>query len=803
MSGKILLSFKEFIDKLVPVLSPKETEPVHLFKTADFRSIPQKAESDMYEASKLALNHDWLLPHDVAVSMSNKPGKIVGSNQKAHCGLYTRNDSPIGSDFTSWSSMELLIECKTSASQYDPFEDDERGPESLADSRKHVLGQIIRYAVLVFDSQHRTHHFTLLILGPMARLIRWDRSGILVTHKFDYTMEPEKLAQFLWRFGRMSPSQRGHDPSAVRVMPGSAEYHHVHSRASTPSKAWNGTVVGEHARDMFRKSLFITYTVMEEGKSREDITIPAPLWRLTVYDASGSRDFLVGLPHTTAGSLRGRGTRTYVALDAQDMDGPFVYLKDTWRVDHERIEREGKNLALLNNNSEGGPVDGVPTLLYHGDVGDQVTYSQVVWWLKYPNASPEACLMKTHRHYRLVVKEVCLSMSDFRCFIELVSMVIDCIDAHGHAYTRKGLLHCDISAGNVLIYPKIVEVDGQVSEQWVGLLADWELAKQVRTTDTKDASRQPDRIGTWQFASAMALDNPKNPWITVQDDMESFFHLLLYFAIRYLPHNCENVREFMDEYFDGYHTVKGVYYGGKEKLRSMKHGILTTPGVIPLEFYVPKQSAQPAVSRGSASPIPQDAASDASAVCSGRPDQEWSNSACPTIADEGGKFPRNSSHIGPEVTRSPVTSDGAYEPLKRHPMNKILAEFLIRIKAHYALHHAPETQAWAASSQSTMGTGTSQPPYAASIERRRSIARLRHAEMGITSASTLIDSEIPDMALVDKQQKELAARLGDHEDIMAFLVHYILAPDIPWPDYYDRTSDQLTGDCRSGVDSTL
>ena len=64
--------------------------------------------------------------------------------------------------------------------------------------------------------------------------------------------------------------------------------------------------------------------------------------------------------------------------------------------------------------------------------------------------------------------------------------------AHGEAYTRKGLIHRDISAGNILIYYELTRnEDGILEEVVKPLLADWELAKRVNEPDEK--ARQPDR----------------------------------------------------------------------------------------------------------------------------------------------------------------------------------------------------------------------------------------------------------------------------------------------------------------------
>ncbi|KAI0629399.1 hypothetical protein C8Q77DRAFT_285251 [Trametes polyzona] len=181
-------------------------------------------------------------------------------------------------------------------------------------------------------------------------------------------------------------------------------------------------------------------------------------------------------------------------------------------------------------------------------------------------------------------------MSDFKNSYELVTMITLCIHAHSDACSRKGYLHRDVSVGNTLIYPEpTLTPDGTWEEVRVGLLTDWELAKSVK--GTVDGARQPDRTGTWQFMSASALADPKKG-IIVQDDMESFFHILLYLAIRYLPHNCSNVGGFMDAYFDGHHKENGEYFGGVVKMNTMRNGELTSADA-PITFYIKEKPANP------------------------------------------------------------------------------------------------------------------------------------------------------------------------------------------------------------------
>ena len=55
--------------------------------------------------------------------------------------------------------------------------------------------------------------------------------------------------------------------------------------------------------------------------------------------------------------------------------------------------------------------------------------------------------------------------------------------------------------------------------------------------------------GTWQFLSVNALRYPR-PQPEIADALESFFHVLLYCAIRFLPHTCNYVSQFIHRFFD-------------------------------------------------------------------------------------------------------------------------------------------------------------------------------------------------------------------------------------------------------------
>ncbi len=191
------------------------------------------------------------------VSTTSKPDPTDETGQKMDSAMYRKGHSPPSNGQTDWSKVEFSCELKPTDVQDDPFDDSKAHKTyfpASSEKRRHNLGQIMSYATLVFDRQHRTHHFTVIILGSMARLIRWDRSGIVFTEKFNYKTEPHKLGRSLWCFSRLTPAQRGHDPTVTAVVPGSGDHELMLRRAKDPLNV-NGRPVGEHAREAFKESL--------------------------------------------------------------------------------------------------------------------------------------------------------------------------------------------------------------------------------------------------------------------------------------------------------------------------------------------------------------------------------------------------------------------------------------------------------------------------------------------------------------------------------------------------------------------
>ena len=218
-----------------------------------------------------------------------------------------------------------------------------------------------------------------------------------------------------------------------------------------------------YVRDAFRRSI-------EAGETRYAVKV-------------GDHHYLIGRYMTDPPtSSIGGGTKWYVALEWETQR--FVFLKDTWRSDYTGIEREGDILEKLNEKG----VYYVPTVIAHGDVEDQETetsnYSPVTGQKKVEACPPYLELLKEKKrlantvrsrmqgkakvaastvatiasedghgnfkkrtadertteenseqgygirhliHYRLVVKQICLTLTDLEHSWQLVSIIRDCI----------------------------------------------------------------------------------------------------------------------------------------------------------------------------------------------------------------------------------------------------------------------------------------------------------------------------------------------------------------------------------------
>ncbi|KAF9235776.1 hypothetical protein BU15DRAFT_50959, partial [Melanogaster broomeanus] len=196
-------------------------------------------------------------------------------------------------------------------------------------------------------------------------------------------------------------------------------------------------------------------------------------------------------------------------------------VKDRWRlisIGHS-VQPEHEIYASL----DGKGTPNIPTSVCGGDLDGPSTKTDIhmlddaPWLCVEPKVAPFI-------HYRLALDVVGRPLTSFRCTKELVGGVHGAVKAHWIAYEVLQLLHRDISPGNIVL-----------TDDGMGLLIDWEIAEKVGEIGNRRHQRTVSRLqGTWKFMSAALLRKPGKLHV-LEDDIESFLHVLGWATIKYVP----------------------------------------------------------------------------------------------------------------------------------------------------------------------------------------------------------------------------------------------------------------------------
>ncbi|KAM5541551.1 hypothetical protein V8D89_004741 [Ganoderma adspersum] len=588
-----------FLASTDDAISPPRTLEQNIF--GSLKGAKMLADNDISELLVTAINNNDLTPGSTASRYSPHHDPAVDKTVFRDSTAIFRTARVPSEGQPRWSDLSVPVEVFTHRHGIDPFgNNSSQEYESNESSRRRTLDRISAVADVLFAAQHRVFLFMFLIIGRRFRFLRLDRAGIVTTPSIDYYEDPHVLCDILWRVSQLDDIALGFDPTATRVLPGDVDFSRMDFLAlGNPS------------------DLDDAEQLIKEG----DLHCP-PVFRVRVRSGEKMREYLVGKPSFRSGEFMGRGTCGYVAYDCKTHR--FVWFKDAWRASYMLVETEGAVLQKLN----AAEVPNVPTLVCDGDVGGQRTVTADWWERKYcgpptsgrpppssvsgsssatraSSASPgskkrkrvaglaerspnttlqSSCPLRQHKHYRIVVEEVCMPLNKFQYGRQLVSVVLDCLLGK--------------SGGNVLILPKIRrDKDGNnPMVVWTGVLSDWELSRPVDAQDAASKQTQDDRMGTYQFMSVNLLNHITKP-VKVSDELESFFHLLVYYAIRYLRSNCTSVSSWIDNYFHSYSGPERMYTCGKKSLAVEQTGLLEVdfPLEGPLLFHSPMDGALAAI----------------------------------------------------------------------------------------------------------------------------------------------------------------------------------------------------------------
>ncbi|CCM06473.1 uncharacterized protein FIBRA_08740 [Fibroporia radiculosa] len=119
---------------------------------------------------------------------------------------------------------------------------------------------------------------------------------------------------------------------------------------------------------------------------------------------------------------------------------------------------------------------------------------------------------------------------------------------------------------------QVIETPGKRQTVAWGILHDWDMCAYKEVME-KDGA-WGNRVGTWQFMSALLLKDPKKR-NEVSDDIESFVHLINWLMLRFHPHNfsADGLRHHVkQEYEDHYIDDDNAKIGGRWKLLHIECG---------------------------------------------------------------------------------------------------------------------------------------------------------------------------------------------------------------------------------------
>ena len=355
--------------------------------------------------------------------------------------FYIRRKHPIDGR-PHWGRQRALIEFTTGGVDVDPFYNLWRSTHARQ------RAAIAAYVSHVMARQQRAAHFSFIINNTIARVVRWEHAGPTFTEPFDYVQNPELMCEFLWRFSMLSDEDQGCDYSAKLLGKRHKWYKLMDTIARGPLEGQpedicedEGTVVPFPGDPSSSASPLRTFKYVRQmfAASLDD---DWPRYRVAVpTDRPGRfKYFLIGKPTVQAPQMVGEGPRGYVAVDVETKR--FVWLKDTWRPYYAGVDTEGDILRRLH----AAQVPNISTVLCAGDIRQE---TQMHYHWKPDTTTPARdCELKRSRsgqptaggqqncdhfprnlsHYRLVLREVCLRLVDFKTSRQLIQAVLDSLE---------------------------------------------------------------------------------------------------------------------------------------------------------------------------------------------------------------------------------------------------------------------------------------------------------------------------------------------------------------------------------------
>ncbi|THG96898.1 hypothetical protein EW026_g5017 [Hermanssonia centrifuga] len=461
--GPVLV--KEFMKRFLNIPGRRRKTP-----RADFSNVLKgTSNADMYDSLISAIKKSKICPRMVFRRLSS----------------ITQDDMALRPDLAGFDAKDG--EPSDNANIWEGLRESEGGGTKF-------LGQMIHYVREQMSHQHRVFMFSLHTVHDSARLIRWDRMGAIVTEAFNFVLQPQILAEFLFRFSLLGPEGRGLDSSVE--LAGPEECHEFTEAVANYLDSF-----GERKPPHFDSTLDTSY----------------PTCKILFCDScNGERSsFIVRRPFSEIPFPCGRATRGYIAWDVGRKK--LVFLKDTWRPEESSRLSEKEAYETLAEHK----VPYVPTFLIAEDVRSSTGEPQRTMTQDYSDIpfGSRCAHLRPHIHHR-IVQELALPLVMMRRSKQLVQAIRNTLVAIQAAYQDAKVLHRDISMGNIML-------DSNLN----GILNDWDRAIRLSVSEEHHAAR----TGTWRFLSIEQLRSETKAH-EIHDDLESCFWVFLYAALHHFRH---------------------------------------------------------------------------------------------------------------------------------------------------------------------------------------------------------------------------------------------------------------------------
>ncbi|KAJ7072011.1 hypothetical protein C8F01DRAFT_1102168, partial [Mycena amicta] len=392
-----------------------------------------------------------------------------------------------------WRLICTIIEFKRN---YDIFADDGRpldGEEHLKD-----LVQLIHNARRIFMASGCCYVFLLSIFGDSARMLRVDHSGYIVSEKFDWTEEgTTTIPEFYWRI------YYGEETEGERLRAQQGHFLGADSTVSIPTRFESQKMFNTLTKLGYKHWSFEEVGTGDERK----------------------RCFTVGPPIHQSKGLFSRVTHAWV----QKCRLPEYLF-----------------YAIIKEHHGGSTPRGLTACIVGEDLSTRCAgHCTITASLREGGKE-----LQERYHQRTVMEDVGTPLYEYPDTKTLVQVVQDALEGH-QAAVNAGIVHRDVSVGNILIRQGPQRLEGFLHDWDVSILTDegWEILLRVARAfnfsvesleKLKLELNLKDLTGTFPFLALDVLEaHHRNIPFQHQahHDIESFYWLLIWVLLRHAKHS--------------------------------------------------------------------------------------------------------------------------------------------------------------------------------------------------------------------------------------------------------------------------